>query len=155
MTNKNIFPLIILETKPMAMANITGNAQNPKLYGNIYFYNAPSGGTIVNAEVYGLPDNDSGFYGMHIHETGDCTLPFDKTGMHYNPTNSPHPQHAGDMPPLLGNNGYAWTAFYTDRFDIKDIINRCVIIHHSRDDFTTQPSGDSGEKIGCGVIKEI
>ena len=109
-------------------------------------------------EIYGLPYEDippySQFYGMHIHETGDCSLPFDKTGNHYNPAGLPHPKHAGDLLPLLGNEGYAYSVFYTDRFELPEIIDRSLIIHSTPDDFTTQPSGNSGVKIGCGVIAE-
>ena len=70
----------------------------------------------------------------------------------YNPTNAAHPNHAGDLPPVLGNEGYAWTAFYDKRFGIDEIIGRSVIIHSQADDFRSQPSGDSGSKIACGTI---
>lgn len=143
---------ILNKTSPSAYALIRGNKDNPKLHGTAYFYGTPFGGALVEVEVFGLPENMTSFYGMHIHENGDCTLPFDKTGNHYNPTNSLHPMHAGDMPPLLGNHGYAYSVFYTERFNINDIINRSIIIHDMADDFTSQPSGNSGIKIGCGVI---
>lgn len=65
----------------------------------------------------------------------------------------PHPDHAGDLLPLMGNQGYAWSAFYDKRFTLDEIIGRSVIIHSGRDDFSSQPSGDSGTKIGCGTIK--
>lgn len=81
-------------------------------------------------------------------------MPFDKTGDHYNPTNEQHPQHAGDLIPLMGNQGYAWLAFYDKRLMIKDIIGRSIIIHKMPDDFMSQPSGNAGEKIGCGVIRQ-
>ena len=57
------------------------------------------------------------------------------------------------MIPLMGNQGYAWLAFYDKRFSIPEILGRSVIIHAMPDDFRTQPSGDAGEKIGCGVIR--
>ncbi len=56
------------------------------------------------------------------------------------------------MPPLFGNNGEAFMTFETNRFSVREIINRVVIIHRNPDDFTTQPSGDSGEMIACGKI---
>ena len=90
---------------------------------------------------------------MHIHEYGDCSGSFERTGNHYNPSGQPHPGHAGDMVPLLGNAGYAWTAFYDKRFAIQDVIGKSVVIHSGADDFTTQPSGGSGTKIGCGEIR--
>lgn len=143
---------------PYAHAEISGNADNPSLHGIVYFYPVSFGGVLVGTEVYGLPYENippySQFYGMHIHETGDCSLPFDKTGAHYNPDNSLHPGHTGDLLPLLGNKGYAYSVFYTDRFEVQNIIGRSFIIHSAPDDFTTQPSGNSGVKIGCGVIME-
>lgn len=143
---------------PYAHAKITGDASNPYLHGMSYFYPVPFGGVLIETEVYGLPYENvppySQFYGMHIHESGDCTLPFDKTGSHYNPTGFPHPNHAGDLLPLLGNQGYAFSVFYTDRFELQNIIGRSLVIHSGSDDFTTQPSGNSGTKIGCGIITE-
>ena len=138
-----------------ACANITGNSSYPFLKGMAYFYTTSTPGVFIEIEVSGLPDNNSinsNFYGLHIHEIGDCTPPFDKTGSHYNPHAQPHPYHAGDLPPLLGNSGYAYMFFYTNRFTLKEIIGKSVIIHSKPDDFTTQPSGNSGDKIGCGVI---
>ena len=109
-------------------------------------------------QIFGLPNistqDSSDFYAMHIHEFGDCSGSYSKTGNHFNPAGTLHPMHAGDLIPLLGNQGYAWTAFYDKRFTIDSIIGKSVIIHSKRDDFTTQPSGDSGEKIGCGVIRK-
>lgn len=145
-------------TLPTAMAQIVGNEENPQLMGNAYFYQVPIGGVLIEVEVCGLPPQPAtknGFYGMHIHETGNCTPPFDKTGNHYNPTGQPHPLHGGDLPSLLGNDGYAYSVFYTQRFQLPDILNRSLIIHAMPDDFTTQPSGNSGEKIGCGIITEV
>lgn len=142
---------------PYAYSVITGNKDNRKLNGTVYFYKTPFGGTLVEAEVDGLPvnpDTTIDFYGMHIHENGDCSPPFDKTGGHFNPSSVPHPGHAGDMPPLLGNYGFAYMVFYTDRFNINDIIGRSIIIHSKPDDFTSQPSGNSGTKIGCGIIQK-
>ena len=72
--------------------------------------------------------------------------------MHYNPLGCPHPYHAGDMPPIFGAAGYAFSAFVTDRFTVRDVVGRSVILHGSPDDFTTQPSGNAGEKIACGEI---
>ena len=73
---------------------------------------------------------------------------------HYNPNQCAHPYHAGDLPPLFGSNGYAFEAFLTDRFTVSEVIGRTVIIHSKPDDFSTQPSGNSGEKIACGEIRK-
>lgn len=159
-TPSQTFITLLQNNKPQAMAWVTGNAEAPQLSGLVKFYETPFAGVLVEAEIFGLPDvalpGSANYYAMHIHEYGDCNLPsFSQSGGHYNPTGALHPQHAGDLPPLLGNQGYAWTSFYDKRYSIQDILNRSVIIHQKRDDFTTQPSGDSGDKIGCGVIRPL
>lgn len=150
------FAKLLQERQPNAYANIIGNAANPLLMGTAYFYSTPFRGLFIEVEVCGMPyENNTScgqFYGMHIHENGDCSANFTKTGNHYNPKNTPHPNHAGDLPPLLGNHGYAYMTFYTCRLQIADIIGRSLIIHSRPDDFTTQPSRNSGDKIACGVI---
>lgn len=74
------------------------------------------------------------------------------TGGHYDPRGGLHPLHGGDLPPLLSCGGRAYMAVLTDRFSIREILGRTIVIHGKADDFRTQPSGDSGEKIACGVI---
>ena len=94
------------------------------------------------------------FFAFHIPENGDCSRNFENTGAHYNPDNVPHPEHAGDLPPLLSNDGYAWMVFYDSFLTLPMILNRSIVIHRNPDDFTTQPSGNAGEKIACGVIEK-
>ena len=77
----------------------------------------------------------------------------DLSGSHYNPKNCAHPFHAGDLPPLLENNGYAYMSVLVNKFKINDIIGKVLIIHDMPDDFTSQPSGNSGSKIACGKIE--
>jgi Cu-Zn family superoxide dismutase len=151
-----IFTEILYQQPPRATAWIRGNKDNPHLSGCVRFYDTPYDGILIEAEVTGLPNmyqpGNSSYYAMHIHENGDCTPPFDQTGGHYSRKPAPHPLHSGDMIPLLGNQGYAWTTFYDSRVTIAEIEGRSVIIHGQPDDFTTQPSGNAGEKIGCGII---
>ena len=152
-----LYGAILSRNKPNAVAWIKGNEEHQRLSGEVFFYNTVRSGILVAAEIFGLPDweNTSGFYGMHIHEYGDCSNGFQNTGSHYNPDNFPHPMHAGDLPPLLSYKGYAWMAFYDHRFSIKEILGKSLVIHDHRDDFMSQPAGDSGEKIGCGVIERF
>ncbi|MDD6571656.1 MAG: superoxide dismutase family protein [Thermoflexaceae bacterium] len=155
-TPRLTFINLLERNRPQAMAWIRGNEANPGLSGLVKFYATSYGGVLVEAEIFGLPDkkeHSSDFYAFHIHEDGDCLDNFAHVGSHYNPGKTEHPQHAGDLIPLLSNQGYAWVSFYDKRFTIPEIIGRAVIIHGHRDDFTTQPSGDSGEKIGCGIIR--
>lgn len=159
MTPRINFTQLLTYERPEAAAWITGNTANPRLSGLVKFYQTSSGGVLVEAEIFGLPNittqNSSNFYAFHIHEFGNCSDNFQKVGGHYNPTNSTHPDHAGDMLPLLGSQGYAWSAFYDKRFTIDEIIGKSVIIHADRDDFTSQPSGDPGPMIGCGEIRRV
>lgn len=155
--SKQLVFLNLLDTaNPFSFAQIIGNTNYPDLHGMAYFYDVPFGGIFIEVEVCGLPignaQNRSHFLGMHIHEFADCTRPFENTGNHYNPSNMPHPLHAGDLPPLLNNDGYAYSAFYTSYLSPKEIIGKSLIIHSKADDFTTQPSGNSGDKIACGEI---
>lgn len=149
---------------PDAQAIIHGNHLHPNLYGIVFFSQMPCG-VFVNAQFHGLPSmtaedaNAAPFLGFHIHEHGNCAQDdnsdFSFTGNHYNPENLPHPYHRGDLPPILNCNGYAWQSFLTDTFEVSEIIGRSVIVHAMPDDFTTQPSGNSGAKIGCGVIQAV
>ena len=151
------FTQLLTRNHPGAIAWVNGNEQYPDLNGAVKFYHTTYGGVLVEAEIFGLPNinrpGSSNFYAMHIHDSGDCSDHFSHTGLHYNPGDMPHPDHAGDMPPLLGNQGYAFSVFYDKRYTLQEIIGRSVIIHAKPDDFTSQPSGNSGDKIACGTIE--
>lgn len=150
----------VLNRHPNAFAIIKGGEKCPKINGIVRLYNTPVG-ILVSAQVEGLPlQNEkcaNSVFGFHIHEGEECTGnesdEFANAKMHYNPQKCPHPSHAGDMPPLFGNNGYAVSVFLTDRFTLKEIIGKTVIIHSNADDFTSQPSGNAGTKIACGKIQ--
>ncbi len=137
-----------------ASAHIVGGKEAPKLRGSAIF-TQKNGYVLAEFHVVGLPSgNPSGFFALHIHEGGSCGGEnFSETGSHYNPGGVPHPNHAGDLPPLLYRDGKAWLAVETDRFQVKDIIGKTVVIHSGPDDFHTQPAGNAGTKIACGVIR--
>lgn len=147
------------EALPSAVAHIKGSGKYPAIFGTTEFYQAKKGLYVVSA-VFNLPFEEGmcgkGVLAMHIHNGGSCTGnsqdPFANSGTHYNPYNCLHPFHAGDMPPLFVNQRYAFSAFFTDRLKVNEIIGLPVIIHREADDFTSQPSGNSGEKIACGII---
>ena len=86
--------------------------------------------------------------------TGNANDEFANAKAHYNPQNCLHPYHAGDLPPLIENNGYSYMSVFLNKFKVKDVIGKVIIIHDMPDDFTTQPSGNPGTKIACGVIKK-
>lgn len=116
---------------------------------------------MVLSEVTGLPHSGepcgNGIFAFHIHSGSQCSGnqsdPFADALTHYDPLGCPHPHHAGDLPPLFENNGYALQLFLTQRFSVEEIIGKTVIIHASPDDFTSQPAGHAGEKIACGEIR--
>lgn len=142
-----------------AYAIIRGSRDYPKINGIVRFRQTNKG-VLVSAEIRGLPAGGGkcaeDIFGFHIHEGRKCERTqndmFGEAMAHYNPDNCPHPSHSGDLPPLFGNKGYAIMSVLTDRFTVGKIIGRVVIIHDHPDDFTTQPSGNSGKKIACGVI---
>lgn len=154
--------LSILRGRPQAAASIVGSKDYPSISGSVRLYQANEG-VIVLAQVSGLPQSDipcqEQVFGFHIHEGTDCggnmDDPLADAMSHYNPNGCGHPHHAGALPPLFGNNGLALSLFLTNRFSIDAVIGRTVIIHDHPDDFTTQPSGNSGTKIACGVIRRI
>lgn len=155
------FPTLMRQ-KPQAEAEIRGSADYPDISGKVNFFQTGKGVFVVT-QVSGMPTHEepcrSPVFGYHIHSgkscTGNKTDPFADALTHYNPKSCAHPHHAGDMPPLFGNNGYAFSVFLTDRFTVEEIIGRTVIIHSMPDDFTTQPAGNSGMKIACGVIRAV
>ena len=149
----------LLRYRPEAVAVVEGSPAYPSINGMVKFYQTAYG-VIVVAEIWGLPvkkgNCDSPIFAFHIHGGNACTGnesdPFANAGMHYNPNNCLHPYHAGDLPPLFGANGLAFSATLTDRFTVEEIVGKTVIVHSFLDDFTTQPSGNAGSKIACGEI---
>ncbi len=152
----------VLRGVPEAVALVKGSGRYPEIDGIVEFYQTPLG-VVVSAEVTGLPKYvgyyESPIFAMHIHGGGLCTEddadPFSGAGTHYNPTGAPHPYHAGDLPPLFGADGVAFSVNLTNRFAVDEIVGKTVVIHDSPDDFTTQPAGNSGSKIACGVITRV
>lgn len=142
----------LITQKPIAIAQIRGAKETAGVSGTVRFYQFP-GGILTEVEVSGLPNNGVGFYGFHIHSGGSCDgVDFASTGGHLNPANTAHPHHAGDLPPLLSYNGRAYMAVMSDRFSLPDIQGHTVVIHKMPDDFRSQPAGNAGDKIACGVI---
>lgn len=149
----------LLRSRPQAWAIIRGSELYPELIGSTRFYQTRQGALVVT-ELNGLPDPgrycESPIFACHIHEGGSCTGnsddPFADSRTHYDPYGCPHPYHAGDMPPLFGVEGHAFSAFLTERFTVEEIIGKTIIIHSTPDNFMTQPSGNSGAKIACGKI---
>src|SRR5215468_5535721 len=131
-----------------------------KVSGTVTFTEVADG-VQVNAELTGLTPGNHGF---HIHEFGDCSAgDASSAGAHFNPTNQPHAgpdtgaRHEGDMGNIEADSSGNAKLDYVDRQislgnDAKSAIGRSVVVHAKPDDLKTQPSGDSGARIACGVI---
>ncbi len=147
-------------------AEIHGGPLAPNIGGIVNFYNVP-GGTEVCADISGLPKyqpasvtngDPIGPHGFHIHQYGNCEVgdpdnPFQAAGGHWSPDSQPHGNHAGDFPVLFSNNGRSIMCFFTNRFKPRDVIGRSIIIHQNPDDYRSQPAGDAGKRLSCGLIK--
>lgn len=153
--------------RPVAAAELHGSHLAPRIRGIVRFYPAHSG-TMVSIVVSGLPElrlsedpkKRVGPFAFHIHEGGACGSPrppepFRAAGGHYNPKNRPHPLHAGDLPTVYPNRGYANMTVYTDRFRPDEVIGRTAMLHIRPDDYHSQPAGNAGERIACGVIRAV
>lgn len=148
-----------------AIAYVSGGPLAPDIRGFVRFYPVP-GGTEVYTEMWGLPpyrpakngEQPTGPLGFHLHEHCSCEVgnredPFQAAGSHWNPTNQPHGNHAGDFPVLFSNDGYARMSFFTNKFTVDQVIGKTIIIHQYPDDYRTQPSGNAGKRLACGIVQ--
>src|SRR5216117_2141232 len=131
-----------------------------KVSGTVTFTEVADG-VQVNAEITGLTPGNHGF---HVHEFGDCSAPdASSAGAHFNPTNKPHAgpdaaeRHVGDMGNVEADASGAAKLDYVDHEislanDQRSVVGRSVIVHAKADDLKSQPAGDSGARIACGVI---
>jgi Cu-Zn family superoxide dismutase len=119
-------------------------------------------GVIVAGMVSGL---GLGAHGVHIHSVGKCEPPFTSAGGHFNPEarqhgyRNPNGPHLGDLPnivtPPAGPLQFEFLlpgATLTGRHALLDADGSSIVIHGSRDDFATDPAGNSGARIACGVL---
>jgi len=114
--------------------------------------------------VVELENVSPGSHGIHIHETGDCSAPdFSSAGAHFAPVQDPHggpsegPRHAGDLGNVeIGEGGSGKLEGTFQGLTVADgprsVVGRALVLHADPDDLKTQPSGNSGGRIGCGVI---
>jgi Cu-Zn family superoxide dismutase len=131
-----------------------------KVSGNVTFTEVADG-VQVRAEITGLTPGNHGF---HVHEFGDCSAA-DATsaGAHFNPTNEPHAgpdalaRHVGDMGNVQADASGKAKLDYVDHQisltnDQRSVIGRSVVVHAKPDDLKSQPAGDSGARVACGVV---
>ena len=148
--------LQIANGTPYAYAKVNGGKNYPNISGRVDIF-PWSTGSIVKLEFVGLPTKEkNNFFGFHIHENGECNIEkdFETAGNHFDDTENNHPNHIGDLPLVYSNNGYSFMLYYTNRFRPSDVIEKAIILHEMKDDLMTDPSGNSGKRIACGVIKK-
>lgn len=119
-------------------------------------------GTLLHARLTGL---EPGTLAIHVHETGKCDAPdFKSAGGHYNPTDKAHGffaedgYHAGDLTNIhIPESGILEVEFFSERLKLDDGLfdedGAALVIHADADDYRTDPAGDAGARIACGVIE--
>ncbi|HEV8694331.1 MAG TPA: superoxide dismutase family protein [Lysobacter sp.] len=139
----------------------------------------PASGSLVSGKLTATPTADGvritgeigglqrgGTHAIHIHEKGDCSaIDATSAGSHFNPASQPHgkngsgPHHGGDMDNIVANaSGVAKVDVSASGVTLgggapNDIADRAIVVHAMADDYHTQPAGNAGARVACGVIK--
>ena len=137
---------------PVSGSNITGTAT----------FTASNGQVTLSVSVAGATPGD---HGIHLHETGHCGDDAMHAGGHWNPAMKNHGKigvgddfHLGDLGNItVGQDGAGTLTFTTDLWTVggggmNDVVGRAILLHSGPDDLMSQPSGNSGDRVACGVI---
>jgi superoxide dismutase, Cu-Zn family len=143
----------------VALAATEGNEATGQLLVQV-----ENGGLRITGHIDGLQANAE--HGFHIHENGDCSAPdASSAGNHFAPDGQPHGRpgsgqhHAGDMPNLIADDsGHAMVDVRLEQLELgsggaRDVADRAIVVHRNPDDYQSQPAGDAGARIACGVIR--
>jgi Cu-Zn family superoxide dismutase len=151
--------------KEIAKASLNSTATN-EVIGTVKFFNVADGKIKMDLTL-DFPERADSTVAVHFHEHGDCGNMGENTHGHWNSTNEDHGKwdsaayHSGDIGNIkLDSKGHGTVSVTTDRWnitanDMKNIIGRGIIVHGGTDDYVTQPTGNSGPRIGCGVIEAV
>ncbi|HSP12424.1 MAG TPA: superoxide dismutase family protein [Salegentibacter sp.] len=145
---------------------VTMNPNNDSNLAGEVVFTEEDGEVSMTALITGLQEGE---HAIHIHEFGDCSMEDGSSaGGHWNPTDERHGKwgdaegyHKGDIGNFTTDaNGNGTVTMTTDEWCIgcgdeeKDILGKSIIVHDGVDDFTSQPAGNAGDRVGCGVIEE-
>lgn len=149
----------------VAQAKLATTADSKEI-GTVKFFLLEDGKMKMDLEI-NYPERADSTVAVHFHEHGDCGNMGENTHGHWNPTKEAHGKwgsaayHSGDIGNIeLDGKGHGTVSVTTDRWsitenDVNNIIGRGIIVHGGTDDYTTQPTGNSGPRVGCGVITKI
>lgn len=149
-----------MATGPSATATLISTSGSTAT-GTVNLAQLANGSVEVTANLRGVPP---GVHGFHIHEKGDCGDNGNAAGGHYNPAGTPHgapnadPHHAGDFGNVTADaDGNVNTRFVTRSITVSEgpmtAVGHAIILHANPDDLTTQPTGNAGARIACGVVQ--
>ena len=158
--------LVTAKEQPQQAASAPLMDSSGRVIGNALFTAVGAGSVRVQAWAGSLTP---GVHGIHVHAVGSCSPDFAAAGGHHNPTGAKHgtenPEgpHAGDLPNLVvGADGNGALDAITNRItltpgprSIFDADGSALVIHASADDYRTDPTGNSGARIACGVIEAL
>ncbi len=138
-----------------------------EIVGSVALRQTASQGVWLNVVLDGFPPGPHGF---HVHETGSCAPDFKAAGGHFSPNGHKHGalsdggSHAGDLPNIhVPQSGRLTVEFFAPDLSLEkgtgasvfDENGAAFIVHAGIDDYTSQPSGDAGDRLACGVIKAV
>lgn len=145
--------------RPMAMTALQPTS-GQTAQGTVHFQELRDGSVEVQVDLTGVAP---GVHGFHVHEFGNCGDNGNAAGGHFNPTSMPHASpeaashHAGDFGNVTAAaNGEVHTRFVTRSITVaegpRSVVGKAVILHTNPDDLVTQPTGNAGGRISCGVV---
>jgi Cu-Zn family superoxide dismutase len=146
------------------MANTQLKDTSGKPVGDVDLVQTPSG-VLIKLQIKGLAPGEHAF---HVHAVGKCEAPFESAGPHFNPGNHKHgilsgEGHAGDMPNLhVPQSGELSVEVVNSAISLEqgkpnsvfDNDGSSLVVHAKADDYKTDPAGNSGDRIACGVIQQ-
>lgn len=150
----------ISSERPALLGVIRGGLGHEDVNGTAAVFWLPDA-VYVEVQLYGLPSSE--VFGLHIHDGVVCVAAesgFAESGKHLSlcvdgTWCDKHPYHAGDLPPVFSDEeGTAVLGVYLDRATTAQVSGHTIVLHSRRDDFGSQPAGDSGVRIACGVLTE-